>query len=70
MLMTSDDPQFGSVFFPNNTRPKTIIWKCSLYEYCCGYECCPQSSGFNYSGSKRLGFVYFFLFYALVLFFF
>ncbi|KAI1710423.1 CX module domain-containing protein [Ditylenchus destructor] len=38
MPLDASDPQFGNVYFPDNTRPKEIVWSCGYNEHCCGYE--------------------------------
>ncbi|PAV78679.1 hypothetical protein WR25_21208 isoform C [Diploscapter pachys] len=42
------DPQFGRVFYENETKPKEIAYGCEDEEaYCCGYECCEESGVFT-----------------------
>ncbi|CAB3402882.1 unnamed protein product [Caenorhabditis bovis] len=40
MPLEPNDPQFGNIYFQDQTRPREITWGCGYYEYCCGYECC------------------------------
>ncbi|VDN55029.1 unnamed protein product, partial [Dracunculus medinensis] len=45
MPIDSTDSQLGNVYFEDGTsRPREIVWSCSYYEYCCGYECCSRGS--------------------------
>ncbi|KAI6233645.1 CX domain-containing protein [Aphelenchoides fujianensis] len=58
MPISSGDPQFGNVFFQDQTRPKEIVWSCSAYEHCCGTECCPgggMGGGGMYGGGGGYG---------------
>ncbi|EGT46238.1 hypothetical protein CAEBREN_04997 [Caenorhabditis brenneri] len=52
MPIESGDPQFGNIYFQDNSRPREITWGCGYYEYCCGYECC---RGGGSIGSDRIG---------------
>ncbi|ULT99139.1 hypothetical protein L3Y34_000465 [Caenorhabditis briggsae] len=52
MPIESGDPQFGNIYFQDNSRPREITWGCGYYEYCCGYECC---RGGGSMGSDRIG---------------
>ncbi|CAL2035699.1 unnamed protein product [Caenorhabditis brenneri] len=52
MPIESGDPQFGNIYFQDNSRPREITWGCGYYEYCCGYECC---RGGGSVGSDRIG---------------
>ncbi|CAD5213807.1 unnamed protein product [Bursaphelenchus okinawaensis] len=47
MPLDPGDPQFGNIYFQDQTRPKEIVWSCGYNEQCCGYECCP---GGGYGG--------------------
>lgn len=49
---------FGNVISHNGTRPNYTIWHCrSIYERCCGYECCPS---YNDSWIVSIGYKCFF----------
>uniref|UniRef100_A0A8R1DX39 CX domain-containing protein n=1 Tax=Caenorhabditis japonica TaxID=281687 RepID=A0A8R1DX39_CAEJA len=52
MPIDSSDPQFGNVYFQDQSRPREITWGCGYYEYCCGYECCRGGGG---AASDRIG---------------
>ncbi|KAK5976110.1 CX module [Trichostrongylus colubriformis] len=41
------DPQFGRVYFPNDTRPTEIAYGCAEGDYCCGYDCCQEGTFFT-----------------------
>lgn len=70
MPMDQSDPQFGNVYFSDNTRPREIVWGCGYNEICCGYECCPQNNAYRngYTGGWNgvgrgfgLGYVVYFI---------
>uniref|UniRef100_A0A1I7SNA8 CX domain-containing protein n=1 Tax=Bursaphelenchus xylophilus TaxID=6326 RepID=A0A1I7SNA8_BURXY len=50
MPLQPGDPQFGSIYFQDQTRPKEIVWSCGFNEQCCGYECCPGGGGYGGGG--------------------
>ncbi|EFP10506.1 hypothetical protein CRE_29094 [Caenorhabditis remanei] len=52
MPIEGGDPQFGNIYFQDNSRPREITWGCGYYEHCCGYECC---RGGGSIGSDRIG---------------
>uniref|UniRef100_A0A1I7UHF2 CX domain-containing protein n=1 Tax=Caenorhabditis tropicalis TaxID=1561998 RepID=A0A1I7UHF2_9PELO len=41
------DPQFGRVFFDNESRPQEIVYACPSENNCCGYDCCTESTIFT-----------------------
>ncbi|KAK6060397.1 CX module, partial [Cooperia oncophora] len=41
------DPQFGRVYYPNDTRPTEIAYGCAEGDYCCGYDCCQEGTFFT-----------------------
>nr|CDJ88789.1 Protein of unknown function CX domain containing protein [Haemonchus contortus] len=41
------DPQFGRVYFSNDTRPTEIAYGCAEGDYCCGYDCCQEGTFFT-----------------------
>ncbi|CAJ0598618.1 unnamed protein product [Cylicocyclus nassatus] len=41
------DPQFGRVYYENETRPTEIAYACAEGDYCCGYDCCQESTFFT-----------------------
>ncbi|CAI06056.1 CX domain-containing protein [Caenorhabditis elegans] len=41
------DPQFGKVFFDNESRPQEIVYACPADNNCCGYDCCSNSTIFT-----------------------
>lgn len=55
MPIDQTDSQFGNVYFSDNTRPREIVWGCGYKEYCCGYECCPQTTGYGSGGYYNNG---------------
>jgi len=57
MPIEAGDPQLGSVYFEDGiSRPKEIVWGCSSYEHCCGYECCPNGAGMGMGSPIGFGF--------------
>ncbi|CAD6185646.1 unnamed protein product [Caenorhabditis auriculariae] len=42
-----NDPQFGRVYFENETRPHEIVYGCKSEDYCCGFDCCQESTFFT-----------------------
>uniref|UniRef100_A0A914EI13 CX domain-containing protein n=1 Tax=Acrobeloides nanus TaxID=290746 RepID=A0A914EI13_9BILA len=42
MPVESNDPNFGNIYFQDQSRPREIVWSCGMHEHCCGYECCPN----------------------------
>lgn len=56
MPIQNGDPQFGNVYFSDNTRPREITWGCSFHEHCCGYECCPGGGGYSGNGYNGGGY--------------
>lgn len=69
MPIDSSDSQMSNVYFQDNTRPREIVWGCGYNEYCCGYECCRQNTGYggygygggSFSGGLGLGYVVYFI---------
>ncbi|CAI2348126.1 unnamed protein product [Caenorhabditis sp. 36 PRJEB53466] len=41
------DPQFGRVYFDNESRPQEIVYACPADHNCCGYDCCTESTFFT-----------------------
>ncbi|VDM70715.1 unnamed protein product [Strongylus vulgaris] len=41
------DPQFGRVYYENDTRPTEIAYACPEGDYCCGYDCCQEGTFFT-----------------------
>ncbi|CAB3402462.1 unnamed protein product [Caenorhabditis bovis] len=41
------DPQFGRVYFENESRPQEIAYSCPAESNCCGYDCCEESTFFT-----------------------
>ncbi|CAI5445326.1 unnamed protein product [Caenorhabditis angaria] len=42
------DPQFGKVYFENeSSKPQEIMYGCPSGYNCCGYDCCPESTFFT-----------------------
>ncbi|VDP00448.1 unnamed protein product [Heligmosomoides polygyrus] len=41
------DPQFGRVYYPNDSRPTEIAYGCAEGDYCCGYDCCQEGTFFT-----------------------
>ncbi|KAH7724552.1 Protein H06I04.6 b [Aphelenchoides avenae] len=56
MPLDSSNPEFGDIYFQDNTRPREVVWGCGYNEHCCGYECCPGGGGYSGYGGSRYGF--------------
>uniref|UniRef100_A0A0K0DIF4 CX domain-containing protein n=1 Tax=Angiostrongylus cantonensis TaxID=6313 RepID=A0A0K0DIF4_ANGCA len=41
------DPQFGRVYYANDSRPTEIVYGCAEEDYCCGYDCCQENIFFT-----------------------
>ncbi|KAK6744181.1 hypothetical protein RB195_011094 [Necator americanus] len=41
------DPQFGRVYYANESRPTEIVYGCAEGDYCCGYDCCQEGTFFT-----------------------
>ncbi|VDM58282.1 unnamed protein product [Angiostrongylus costaricensis] len=41
------DPQFGRVYYANDSRPTEIVYGCAEEDYCCGYDCCQENMFFT-----------------------
>ncbi|KJH47459.1 CX module [Dictyocaulus viviparus] len=41
------DPQFGRVYYANDSRPTEIAYGCADADYCCGYDCCQETTFFT-----------------------
>ncbi|RCN52714.1 CX module [Ancylostoma caninum] len=41
------DPQFGRVYYANESRPTEIAYGCAEGDYCCGYDCCQEGTFFT-----------------------
>ncbi|WKY01978.1 hypothetical protein Q1695_015746 [Nippostrongylus brasiliensis] len=41
------DPQFGRVYYSNDSRPTEIAYGCAEGDFCCGYDCCQEGTFFT-----------------------